>query len=146
MPSFFSKMCIRDRVCDLQADNLELQLATTRETLESLEIGETPILTVFNKCDNTKCIESLPAGISREGAVFVSARTGYNLDGLLQKICLLYTSPHGDHETGPGRLLPLRLPDGPGQQDHREEDRQARRGQDGRLRRQCGLRQQGDLR
>lgn len=77
------------QVCDLQADNLELQLATTRETLESLEIGETPILTVFNKCDNTKCIESLPAGISREGAVFVSARTGYNLDGLLQKIAEL---------------------------------------------------------
>ena len=77
------------QVCDLQADNLELQLATTRETLENLEIGETPILTVFNKCDNTKCMESLPAGVSREGAVFVSARTGYNLDGLLQKIAEL---------------------------------------------------------
>ncbi|WP_105203126.1 GTPase HflX [Neobittarella massiliensis] len=74
------------QVCDVQSDQLLLQMATTKTTLDELDIGDTEILTVFNKCDNTECMQRIPAGVQRDKYVAVSAKTGFGLEQLCARI------------------------------------------------------------
>ncbi len=51
--------------------------------LRELECGDTPIIRVYNKCD---CAESLPK--SDGDKIYVSAKTGFNMDELLRLISI----------------------------------------------------------
>ena len=62
----------------------EAHLAVTEQLLEELGAGEKPTLYVFNKCD---CVpELMNASQERENTVYISARTGYGVDGLLERL------------------------------------------------------------
>lgn len=66
-------------VCDAQAD-WEMQLKTTRETLDSLQCN-TPSITVFNKCDGVSDFSLYPTESS-----FISALNGNGLSELKLRI------------------------------------------------------------
>ena len=70
-------------VCDISADDPEGQIAVTEQLLGELGCGEIPVLRVFNKCDR---LPRLPDFLPDGDSVLISARTGYGLDVLLQKI------------------------------------------------------------
>ena len=70
-------------VCDISADDPEGQIAVTEQLLGELGCGEIPVLRVFNKCDR---LPRLPDFVPDGDSVLISARTGYGLDVLLQKI------------------------------------------------------------
>ncbi len=62
----------------------EAHLAVTEQLLEELGAGEKPILYVFNKCD---CVPELMNVLQeREDTVYISARTGYGVDSLLERL------------------------------------------------------------
>ena len=70
-------------LCDSSSEDAAEHLSVTRELLAQLGCTETPILTVFNKCD-------LPAALplhDRDGAVCISAVTGEGIDELLERLC-----------------------------------------------------------
>ncbi len=66
-------------VCDAQAD-WEMQLKTTRKTLDSLQCN-TPLITVFNKCDGGSDFSLYPTESS-----FISALNGNGLSELKLRI------------------------------------------------------------
>ena len=70
-------------VCDLSAEDAEEQAAVTEKLLAELGGSEIPVLRVFNKCDRIPYLDELEPD---ENTVFISAKTGYGLDRLLQKI------------------------------------------------------------
>lgn len=70
-------------VCDISADDPEGQIAVTEQLLGELGCGEIPVLRVFNKCDR---LPRLPDFVPDADSALISARTGYGLDVLLQKI------------------------------------------------------------
>lgn len=62
----------------------EAHLAVTEQLLEELGAVEKPILYVFNKCD---CVPELMNALQeRENTVYISARTGYGVDLLLERL------------------------------------------------------------
>ncbi len=70
-------------LCDSSSEEAAEHLSVTRELLVQLGCTDTPIVTVFNKCD-------LPAALplhDRDGAVCISAATGKGLDSLLDRLC-----------------------------------------------------------
>ncbi len=70
-------------VCDLSSDEALLHLNVTKELLESLGCADTPIVTVFNKCD------LVPQGefVSQvSDAVHISAKKGIGIEELLSAI------------------------------------------------------------
>ncbi len=70
-------------VCDISSEEAQLHLEVTRELLQELGCGETPIISVLNKCDLlTESIDTFHLGTS----VRISARTGDGMDDLLQAI------------------------------------------------------------
>lgn len=68
-------------VCDASSDEAEEHLAVTTDLLQQLGCGETPVLTVLNKCDKAL---SLPE--TGGAAVRISALTGEGLEDLLSAI------------------------------------------------------------
>ncbi len=66
-------------VADASSEDWPEQLNVTKEVLDELQCGDTPTLTVFNKCDLTDTAEALPG-------IAVSAKTGEGLDRLLKEI------------------------------------------------------------
>jgi GTP-binding protein HflX len=86
-------------VCDISSPEMAEQLSVARTLLEELGLADTPMLTVFNKCDK---LTGVPATDSREdpedmypvilpgtgtpGDVQISAKTGAGLDRLLLAI------------------------------------------------------------
>ena len=71
-------------LCDIQSPTLLQEMDTTRATLQQLGIKDTPVLTVFNKCDNGTFASLAPSGVGE--SLCISAKSGYNLPQLLSKI------------------------------------------------------------
>lgn len=69
-------------VCDISNTDAAAQMDVTTELLQELGVADTPVLTILNKCDQ---IDSMPLTVGR-GNVLISAKTGYGLDHLLEKI------------------------------------------------------------
>lgn len=71
-------------VMDASSEDVEENLATTEEVLESLGAGGKRTIHVLNKCDLARRNEIAVARIKarRPGAIEVSAKTGLNLDAL----------------------------------------------------------------
>ncbi len=70
-------------LCDASSPEASVHLEVTKDLLESLNCGETPILSVFNKCDLLTDASHLP----HVGKfVCVSARLGSGMDQLLDAI------------------------------------------------------------
>ena len=68
------------RVADAGDEQREEQLAVTDEVLDGLDCTDIPRLTVYNKCDK-------PGAMSFDPDILLtSAKTGYGLDTLLQKL------------------------------------------------------------
>lgn len=67
-------------LCDASSDEAQVHLEVTRDLLDSLGCGDTPILTVLNKCDllDKNLLEQ-----RFEGCIKISARTGEGIDKLL---------------------------------------------------------------
>lgn len=73
-------------VVDCSNESAELQIGSVTEVLRELGAVDKPTLFVFNKCDNLDN-EHLRNKLSRDReGVFVSAKDGENLDGLLERI------------------------------------------------------------
>ena len=66
-------------VVDLSNPDMDRQIATVYSTLEQLEVGDKPIVTLFNKCD---ALEELPVAkdLRAKYIVNISAKTGLGLD------------------------------------------------------------------
>ncbi|GBF34077.1 GTP-binding protein HflX [Desulfocucumis palustris] len=75
-------------VADICHPNIEAQVKSVEKVLESLEAIAKPTLMVYNKMDrrDRECRHNLPA--DRE-AVFISAKTGENINELLKKIAVI---------------------------------------------------------
>ena len=68
------------RVADAGDEQREEQLSVTDEVLDGLDCADIPRLTVYNKCDK-------PGAMSFDPDILLtSAKTGYGLDKLLQKL------------------------------------------------------------
>jgi GTP-binding protein HflX len=74
-------------VCDVSSEDASAQIEVTRETLESLGVTETPVLTVLNKCDKLED----PPRLMGNNTCMISAKTGFGFEELLQKIAELLT-------------------------------------------------------
>lgn len=73
-------------VCDISSEDVREQIDVTERLMSELGASDTPMLTVLNKCD---CLDGFQpvAGIANN--VMISAKTGYGLELLLQKIAQL---------------------------------------------------------
>lgn len=69
-------------VCDCSSGEAREQLEVARSILADLGAGDIPAITVFNKCDK---LEEIPSTIG-DNTVFMSAKTGYGTDKLLELI------------------------------------------------------------
>ena len=70
-------------LCDASSDEARVHLAVTNELLESLGCGDTPIITVLNKCD---LLNGSLMAQDFESYIKISAKTGEGLDNLLQAV------------------------------------------------------------
>ena len=68
------------RVADAGDEQREEQLSVTDEVLDGLDCTDIPRLTVYNKCDKPNTLSFDP------DILLTSAKTGYGLDKLLQKL------------------------------------------------------------
>ncbi len=69
-------------VCDVSSDEAREQIKITRNLLDELGGGDIPVITVANKYDKV-----LDKGkVMEDRTVFISAKTGYGLEDLLEKI------------------------------------------------------------
>ena len=62
----------------------EAQMATVYRTLDALQVGDKPVLTLFNKCDAGS--PALPRDPRAGGVLRISARTGEGLEELTDKL------------------------------------------------------------
>lgn len=69
-------------VVDSSSENLQKHINTTKEVLKELGVEDTPVLYVYNKIDKIQETVFVP----EDPYVFVSAKEGYNLDELQEKI------------------------------------------------------------
>ena len=72
-------------VCDISSPEAGDQIKVTRQLLEDLKLGDTPILTVLNKADRLK----EPVSPFGGHTAIISAKTGEGLQDLLQKMTAL---------------------------------------------------------
>lgn len=80
-------------VVDSASPKLEEEYDVVREVLKSLEITETPVITVMNKADKTDGVKYFP---SAEKSVVVSAKTGEGVEQLKRMISeILFPSERG---------------------------------------------------
>ena len=70
-------------LCDASSDEARVHLAVTNDLLESLGCGDTPIITVLNKCD---LLDGSLMAQDFESYIKISAKTGEGLDNLLQAV------------------------------------------------------------
>jgi len=69
-------------VCDISDENVENHIDVTEQLLGELGVTA-PILRVYNKCD---LMDSLPIVPTNRPTIFISAKTGKNIDVLLEEI------------------------------------------------------------
>ena len=74
-------------VCDVSAPDAEEQLEVTRRLLASLGAGDTPQLTLLNKCDRL----AAPPLMLGKDTLLLSAKTGEGLEKLTEKIAEMLT-------------------------------------------------------
>lgn len=70
-------------VIDASNKEYNLQMNTTLSVLKELEVMDKPIINVFNKVDKLDYDKNF---IDVENKVYISAKTGYNMEMLLEKI------------------------------------------------------------
>lgn len=70
-------------VCDASSEEALLHLEVTKDLLQSLGCADTPIITVFNKCD---LVEQGGFAAEMSGAVHISAKKGIGIDKLLAAV------------------------------------------------------------
>ncbi|MEE1219847.1 MAG: GTPase HflX [Ruminococcus sp.] len=70
-------------VCDASSDEARTHMQVTAELLESLGCGDTPIITVLNKCD---LVDDTTMPQDFKACVRISAKRGTGIDELLQRI------------------------------------------------------------
>ena len=68
-------------VIDASDEDAAAQLDVTRGLIDELGAGSKPILYVCNKCDAAK---NMPLGTRSDDTVFISAKTGEGVDGLIE--------------------------------------------------------------
>lgn len=73
-------------VVDASNKDLDIQIQTTFNILKELEVLDKPTITVFNKMDKVDIHNLVYDNRYIEEKVFISAKTGENLDKLLLKI------------------------------------------------------------
>ncbi|MEO0174754.1 MAG: GTPase HflX [candidate division WOR-3 bacterium] len=76
-------------VVDVSKPQFEEDLKVVEETLKAIGAGEKPKIYVFNKIDllpSKESLERLKEKFDEDNAVFISAKTGENLDNLKEKI------------------------------------------------------------
>ncbi len=69
-------------VCDATSSEMQAQREVTTTLLGEMGASDVPVITVINKCDQ---IQLLPEMVA-EDVVLISAKSGYGIDKLLQKI------------------------------------------------------------
>ena len=70
-------------VCDASSEEYALHLEVTERLLSELGCGDTPVITVFNKCDLIEQPDLLP---HERGSVRICAKSGDGLDALLSAV------------------------------------------------------------
>ena len=70
-------------VCDISSEEASLHLKVTEDLLKELGCGDTPIISVLNKCD---LVETEVEEIRINSSVKISARTGEGVEDLLTAI------------------------------------------------------------
>lgn len=70
-------------LCDASDEEARLHLDVTNDLLESLGCGDTPILTVLNKCD---LLDGSVLSQEFESCIKISAKTGEGIDRLLKAV------------------------------------------------------------
>lgn len=70
-------------VCDASSEEYRLHLEVTESLLRELGCGETPVVTVFNKCDLVENPDLLP---SDKSSVRICAKNGAGIDELLRAV------------------------------------------------------------
>ena len=70
-------------VCDASSEEYRLHLEVTESLLRELGCGETPVVTVFNKCDLVENPDLLP---SDKSSVRICAKSGAGIDELLRAV------------------------------------------------------------
>ncbi len=70
-------------LCDASSEEARVHLQVTRDLLDSLGCGDTPVLTVLNKCD---LLDDYFQAQDFNSYIKISAKTGEGIDRLLQAI------------------------------------------------------------
>lgn len=70
-------------LCDASSEEAQVHLQVTRDLLDSLGCGDTPVLTVLNKCD---LLDGSVMSQDFGACIKISAKTGEGIDTLLQAI------------------------------------------------------------
>lgn len=70
-------------LCDASSDEARVHLQVTRDLLDSLGCGDTPVLTVLNKCD---LLDDSLLAQDFNSYIKISAKTGAGIDALLKAI------------------------------------------------------------
>lgn len=73
-------------VVDASNKDLDIQINTTLEILKDLDVLNKPMITVFNKIDKVSVEDVFYNYKNIEEKIFISAKSGQNIDGLLEKI------------------------------------------------------------
>ncbi len=77
-------------ICDISAPDAADQIAVTQTLLSEIGADKIPVLNVLNKCD---LIAQTPLSLN-DNTCLVSARTGFGLDVLLDRVAQLLTPSH----------------------------------------------------
>lgn len=77
-------------ICDISAPDAAEQIKVTQSLLTEIGADEIPVLNVLNKCD---MIAQTPISLN-ENTCLISAKTGFGLDVLLERIALALTPTH----------------------------------------------------
>ena len=69
-------------VVDASNDDMERQMEIVYDTLQELEVGDKPVITLFNKCDMLDMTDSSakPRDFKADKTIYISAKTGQGLD------------------------------------------------------------------
>lgn len=70
-------------LCDASSEEARVHLQVTRDLLDSLGCGDTPVITVLNKCD---LLDDSLMTQDFQGYLKISAKTGEGIDALLQAV------------------------------------------------------------
>ena len=77
-------------ICDISAPDALEQIAVTQSLLSDIGADKIPVLNVLNKCD---LIAEVPIAIN-ENTALISAKTGFGIDALLERISLMLKQTH----------------------------------------------------